>query len=415
MIKRFFSSQLVSGSLIVTLGTGLAGGINYLFHLLMGRMLGPADYGVLASLISLAYLLSIPTATLNLVLVKFVSNFKGKNNFASIASLFKISSKKILPWALSLLLIFLLFSPLVVSFLHLPSFLPFVFVLLLFFVSVFITINRAFLQGLARFSYFSLSSILENLLKLLVAVVLVWWGFKVNGALFAFLVGSILAYFFTFIPLRFIFSKKEKQTLLNRKEFIYFALPVFFSTLAFTSLYTTDVVLVRHFFPGSESGFYAALSVLGKIIFFVTSPIVSVAFPLISERYVKGARYRHLLWFSFLIMGTLSFLATLMYFLFPQLMIKILYGTAFLSISPYLGCFGIFLSLYGLCFLMTNFFLSIGKTKIVSLPLIASLSQITLICFFHQDLWQIIFISISLLALLLIGLLLYYWGNNKKF
>jgi O-antigen/teichoic acid export membrane protein len=73
MIKRFFSSQLISGSLVMTLGTAVAGVFNYLYHLFMGRMLGPVDYGILASLISLAYLLSVPTATLNLVIVKFVS------------------------------------------------------------------------------------------------------------------------------------------------------------------------------------------------------------------------------------------------------------------------------------------------------------------------------------------------------
>ena len=36
--------------------------------------------------------------------------------------------------------------------------------------------------------------------------------------------------------------------------------------LAFTSFFTTDLILVKHFFPPFEAGIYAALSTLGKII-----------------------------------------------------------------------------------------------------------------------------------------------------
>jgi len=99
ILKRIFSSQLISGSLVMGVGTVIGGGGNYLYHLLMGRMLGPIDYGILASLISLSYLLGIPMGTLGLVIVKFVSAFKGKKDFGSIGALFKIGFKKILPFS----------------------------------------------------------------------------------------------------------------------------------------------------------------------------------------------------------------------------------------------------------------------------------------------------------------------------
>jgi len=414
MFKKIFSNQLISGSLAMTIGTGIAGVGNYLYHLLMGRMLGPTDYGILASLISLSYLLSIPTATLNLVLVKFVSAFKGKKDFNAIRGLFKVSAQKILPFVLVFLLIFLILTPFIISFLHLNSSLPFILVLLAFFISVFLTINRAFLQGLLRFGYFSFSSILEIFLKLSVAIPLVIWGFKVNGALFGFLVGGIFGYLFTLIPLRWLFEKKNQKLKMGKKKILSFTLPVFFSTLAFTSLYTSDVVLVRHFLPGQESGFYAALALLGKIIFFATSPIVAVSFPLISERHASGDKYRHLLWTSLGLVGGICFLAMTVYFLFPSFLIKILYGSQYLPAVPFLGIFAVFLSLYSLSFLFVNFFLSIGRVKTVILPVVAGIFQIIFICFFHQNLRQIIFISVALAALLLVSLLLYCLQTIKK-
>ncbi len=411
--RRFFRSRLVIGSFIMSVGTIIGGAGNYVYHLLMGRMLGPTDYGILVSLISLSYLLSIPVGTLNLVIIKFVSAFKGKKDVASISALFRIGTKKVLPFSFLVLLIFLILTPLITSFLHLPSSLPFIIVLGAFFIGIFSTINRAVLQGLLRFGYISLSSILEVGLKLVVAVVLVIWGFKINGALFGLLIAGIFAYFFTFSPLRFLLKTNQQKLRLKGQEMLNFALPVFFSTLAFTSLYTSDVVLVRHFFPGEQSGFYGALSTLGKIIYFLAGPIIAVMFPMVSERHANGGKYKNLLWVSIGLVGIISFLGTVVYFLFPSLIIRILFGSQYLTAIPYLGFFGIFLSFYSLSFLFTNFYLSIKKTKVVIMPVMAAVLQIIFIWFFHQNLWRVVWISSGILALLLISLLVYYPQSEK--
>jgi len=412
--RRFFRSKLIIGSFILTIGTLVGGAGNYLYHLLMGRMLGPTDYGILVSLISLSYLLSIPVGAISLVIVKFVSTFKGKKEIGAISTLFKISTKKVLPFSFLVLLIFLILTPLITSFLHLPSSLPFIIVLGVFFIGVFSTINRAVLQGLLRFDYISLSGVLEVVLKLIVAVLFVIYGFKVNGALFGFLIAGVFAYFFTFYPLRFLLKKNQRELNLNGKEMFNFALPVFFSTLAFTSLYTSDMVLVRHFFPDQQAGLYAALSTLGKIIYFLAGPVIVVMFPMISERHASGEKYKNLFLASIGLVVIICFLGTTAYFLFPSLIIRILFGSQYSSAIPYLGLFGIFLSFYSLSFLFINFYLSIKKTKVVILPIIAAASQIIFIWFFHQTLWQVVWISIIITALLLVGLLIYWFQCTSR-
>jgi len=403
---RFFRSQLFVGSFIMGLGTILGGVGNYLYHLLMGRMLGPSDYGILASLISLSYLLSIPVGTLSLVIIKFVSAFKGQKDFASISGLLRVGTKKILPFSFLVLIIFLLLSSLVVSFLHLPSILPYVLVLFAFFIGIFSTINRSVLQGLFRFGFLTLSTVVEAGLKLVSALFLVILGFKVNGALGGILMGGIVGWLFTLFPLRFLWRQKQKREL-KTKEMFNFAFPVFFSTLAFTSLYTTDIILVRHFLPGTTSGLYAALSTLGKIIFFASGPVISVMFPLVSERHANGRGYKNLLIASSGLVGIICLLTIGFYFLFPSLIVRLFFGRGFLEATPFLGYFGIFLSLYTLSFLLINFYLSIQKTKAVVLPVMAAVLQVIMIFFFHQNLWQVVWLNIVLVALLFGGLLLF--------
>ena len=105
LCQRFFKSKLITGSFLLGIGTVIGGGINYVYHLLMGRMLGPVDYGILVSLISLSYLLSIPIATLNLVVVRFVSLLKGKKQTKSIGLLLKLTNQKVFLYSLLLFLI----------------------------------------------------------------------------------------------------------------------------------------------------------------------------------------------------------------------------------------------------------------------------------------------------------------------
>src|SRR3989338_1575153 len=69
-------------------GHGFANIGAYFYHLFMGRLLIPSDYGALQSLISLSNILSVPTVTLNTVVAKFVSTYVGKGEKEMISSLY---------------------------------------------------------------------------------------------------------------------------------------------------------------------------------------------------------------------------------------------------------------------------------------------------------------------------------------
>lgn len=413
-IKNLIANQLIAGSAVLFVGNIFASFGNYLYHLLMGRMLGPVDYGVLASLISVFYLLSIPVAALVLVIVKYVSALRGEKKLATVNYFYRWINRKLLFFGLLGFLIFLIFSSWISSFLHLESNVLLILIGLVSFIGIFSSVNLATLQGFLRFGWYTIVGIVSVVVKLVLAIVLVYLSYRVFGAILAILMGAVVSYLLALFYAKKIIGKKEERQGLNGREVVSYTLPVFFSILAFTSLYTTDIVLARHFLPSQEAGFYAALATLGKIIFFASSPIAMVMFPMVSERHANGKKYVNLLGLS---LG-LVFLACLgisgVYFFFPKLMINILYGSQYLPASSYLWLFAIFLSFYSFCYLLVNFFLSIKKVKVVLLPVIAAAAQVILISIFHQSLSQIIWVSINVLGLLLIGLLLYYFLNDDK-
>jgi len=97
------------------------------------------------------------------------------------------------------------------------------------------------------------------------------------------------------------------------------------------------------------------------------------------------------------------------YFIFPKFVVNLfLGGRDYLAIAGLAGFFGINLTIFSLINVCVNFFLSLNKTRIAFLIVIAALAQIVLIFTFHSNFYQIITVSIFVSSILLIFLMGYY-------
>ncbi len=410
LISKIIKDQFFSATFWVFLGTGFINVGNYLYHLLMGRMLGVALYGALESMISALYILSVPTLTMTLVIVKFVSSHKGRGEHVLINNLYSYVLNKLLIYGSIVLVILTIASPFIQSFLHLPSLILALILSLSFFVNLFYFLNKSILQGVSSFFKLSVLSILESFIKVFFAIFLVYLGFKVEGAYGAVVVSIAVALIVSFFYIKNIVKLgfTRRVNYIHSRDLLKFSFPTFVTSLALTSMFTTDVILARHFFPGVESGYYSALSVLGKIIYFAASPIVLVLFPMVSEHHARGENYKRFLLLGTILTLIISSLITVLYFLKPEFMVLLLFGQKYLAITGSLGIFAVFIALLSLSGLFANFYLSIHKTSPSYIVAFAASLQIVLIILFHKNLYEIIFISLGAAFLLLLGLLLYY-------
>jgi len=408
---KLLKNQLVAGSLVLFIGTTFANFGNYLYHLLMGRMLGPVDYGALVSLISLAYLIGIVSSTLDIVVARFTSIYKVKADYPRIYSLFKEFSQKFLFVGIGIFAIFALSNQFIGEFLKITHNQAIILIGSIFIIRFLVPVNNGLLRGFLNFTFLSVNGVLGVILKLGLGVVLVKMGFSVLGAIIGVVIADYLTYLFSFVPLRFLFNYRAKARAINWKEKILYAWPTFIVVLSLTSLFTTDVLLVKHFFTAHQAGLYSALSMLGKIIFFASGAIAIAMFPLVAEKHENGKKYQGLLNQALLLVGVISVGLTAVYFVAPKLMVQLLYGSSYLEIAPLLGIFGIFIALYSEVNVLINFSLSIHQTKVAFFPAIAAGAQALLIWFFHNSILQVVQISILVTALLLLALLLYNFGT----
>ena len=382
--------------------------INYGYHLIMGRVLGPINYGVLASIFSILYLISVVPSSASVSIVKFISSAKGNDE---VYSIYSSLARFVFILAGISSLVFMIFSPVVAKFLHIENFLIVTMVSFVLFLSLITLINQATSQGLLKFSGLVIPNLVSAVVKLGLGILLVILGWSVFGAIFAVVVGAAISYLYSRWFIKKILTGKNNKHF-NLKPFFKYSIPVLVQAFAFTSLFTTDLILVKHFLPEFDAGIYAALSTLGKIIFFAVSPIVGTMFPIVAGRRSRGESYEKVFLLSFAMTLAISGLVVVFYWLFPNIAIGVLYGKAYLSAKSELVWMGIFILFYTLSFLLVSFSLSLGKTRVIYLPLVAALAQIPAIWFWHRNLLQIIQISLVLAAMLFFVLTIYLSYNR---
>lgn len=413
--KEFLKHPLIEGSTIIFLGTLFGNVFNFLYTIFMLRLLPSGDKGVLFALISIITLPSLAANAITPSIVTFAGSYFAKKDLQHVHGLYSKILKVYLASGMLFFLIFLLFIPFLSEFFKISNHQLLLLANVIIFINFFNTINSGFLQAKLAFGFISFINILNPILKLVSGILLVMLGFAVGGAVVAIVVSALISFIFTFVPLKFVFNKNAKKESVSTRELIIYGLPSAIIILGSTSLITTDILLVKHFFHPFQADFYAGISIIGRVIFYFSSPIAIVMFPLIVQKTSKNESNKGIFILSIFLVLLPSIVITAAYFLFPNLIMNV-FGVK--NINPghwfLLGMFGIFISIYSVGSVLINYYLSIKKTNIY-VPIIVSVAiQIIGIWFYHESFLSVIIISIIAVLLLVISLLLYYPHATKK-
>lgn len=396
-MKNSKSDSLVRAGFVILVAYGIYQAANFFYHFISARMLGPAEYSIVASLFSIIYLVSMGSTTIQNTITKFTAEFNSKKDNGRVAYLFNHGLKKLILYSAIFTVVFLIMSPLIADFLKIPI-MPVLILSLFIMLSFVMPLNRGILQGLQRFKALGVNMVIEGIIKLILLISLIYLGLKANGAIAAVAISTLLAFCLTFPLLKF---RKEKSAKIDSKEIYNFSFISFIALFLVTALYNVDIVLVKHFFSAESAGHYAVLSLLGKVIFFAATSIGLVMFPKIAENSKNKKIFLKSLLFALIVSAFL----VVMYFLFSNQIVGIAFGNEYMDISGLIGMFGIFMTFLSLSYICVLHKLASGKKKFILNILIAVIIEIIAITLFHENLIQIISGLIIVNALLLLSLL----------
>jgi O-antigen/teichoic acid export membrane protein len=243
----------------------------------------------------------------------------------------------------------------------------------------------------------------EGVIKILLAVLLVFIGWKVYGAITGAIIGAFASFFLSFSSIKKILLSKERPHKI--KDVYGYSLPVFSMVATIMIFYSLDIILAKAFFPGVIAGQYAIASMLAKIIFFGTFPISQAMFPLSSEA-SKDKNKKHsknILKHSLLILGFGVLVALVVFWVFPELLVRIFSGSYYDLSSKILIYLALAMGLLSFTNLILLYKLSLGKVRNYWLVFIFLAFEIILLSIFHTNLIQYSIAFLFLNVLFLFG------------
>ncbi|VAW31328.1 hypothetical protein MNBD_CHLOROFLEXI01-583 [hydrothermal vent metagenome] len=404
-------------SMALVAGITLAYGLDYLFNLVVGRMLSPVEFSVVIALAGVAQVLVVSSRVIQTVVTRYISRFQaGDEADGRISSFFQSMYRASWRWGSVALLFLLLLSWPLTRFLQIDDVWPAVALALATLLMVVRPVIGGTLQGLQQFSALGMVQIAQAVLRLLLGGLFVWLGWGAFGAMFSLPLASGVA---LLVGWRLLDTAVKQKTAVHHQV----QLPEMFRYTSYTAagligyalLLNMDAILVRRFFDPVVAGNYSAAITLGKVIQFFPVAIIMILFPKAAQRQAAHRDASRLLLPAMGIVALACGGIALIYTLFPDLIVQFVLGAEYQVEGVVLGLVGLAMLLLSLANVWLNYFLSTEWTQYVYLIGLGVVLQAGMMAFFHDEVWQLpAAMAATGLWLTLAGGVIYFWQRRHK-
>jgi O-antigen/teichoic acid export membrane protein len=396
---KSLQARILSGSVVLLSGSGLTTAINLAYNIVVAQYLGPKGFGHATVVYTLLTVLSAVTLSFQIISTKLVAQQGSPEGMAAVYRGFHRSA-----WACGLLigLVLLVFQQAISDYLNLPD--SGLVALLAIGAAFYVPLGsrRGYIQGTYGFRRLASNLVLEGVVRLGGSFLLVNAGYGVRGVIAANAAAIAVAYFAAVPklaarvpnPLGAGYSIRETCQAL-----------VFFSGQVLIN--NCDIVLVKHFFPARMAGLYAAVAMVGRVIFAFSSAVVNTTFPLVAGTRNEERKDLKVIATSLLLVFGSGSLLAFGLCITPAWIWTRLFGSGFqitgeYSLPSLLALYALTTVVYSLSVVIITFEMSykIANTSWVQLAFSGIL--IAAICRFHSSLHEVIVVQIYLMVALFV-------------
>lgn len=410
-ILKLFSTPTARSSVFFYFGNFVLSFSRYLFHLILLRLLVPAEYGEFLSYLSLTYLLGIPTATIGTIVTKFVSDYKGKGDNVSINHFFYYLLKSLSPIVFILGSLLILFSGSLALVFKAHS-VAFIFLGVSVFVSLFQTLIVSYIIAFQKFIFQTVVGFGGVIVTIFLSILFIKLGLGATGAVLGQILAGVITSIILFLSIRknvFPRMSHGKNIQFNLRGFTGYS---FIFALGTASLVSTDVLMVRALFDSHTSGLYSALSILGRMILFGLTPLSALVLPIAAHRHAQNSATSSIflkLGSVILLFGTIG--AGIFSF-FPTQIITILSGLAYVEAAPLLSYFAFAMAFFAFSQFIIAYLMATGRPQANILLLVATLSQPLIFFLFKNSFSNTVQANFVLQLVLFLSLLVYIFNRR---
>jgi O-antigen/teichoic acid export membrane protein len=397
--SKSLHARILSGSFVLLLGSGLAAAINFIYNVAVARILGPTAFGHATAVYTLLTLISAVTLSFQIVPAKVVAQ---QSTPEAKAAVFRDFHRGAWGCGVVIALLMFLFQSSISAFLRLPS--PVLVELIAIGAAFYVPLGsrRGYIQGAYGFRSLSTSLVLEGVVRLCGSLLLVAAGFGVKGVIAANAAAIAVAYFAAApklpppVPnqLRLAYALRESM-----QAIVFFAGQVLINNC--------DIVLVKHFFTPAMAGLYAAVAMVGRVIFAFSQAVVNSMFPLVAGTGDEERKDLKVIATSLLLVLSIGCSVALALRFAPAGIWTTFFGPGFKIAGKYglpylLSLYAVTTVIYCLSVVMITYEMSYKIANTSWIQLAFSGLLVAGLCEFHSSLREVILVQLILMVALLI-------------
>ena len=392
-------ARLLSGSMIMLFSSALVGATNFIYNIAIARLLGAAQFGHATAIYTLLMLLSSVTLAFQIVCSKFVA--KNTDIAAKVSVYQKLHRRS---WQVSIVIgvVIVAASSVVTSYLNLPERIYVVLLGLGTAIYIPLGVRRGLMQGVYNFRRLAENYVLEVVVKLVGALLLLHYGLGVTGVIAAVVASMAVAYVAGIpgaafrIPARVGLPPSFDE---GMQATVFFVGQVTINNL--------DIILVKHFFPAGMAGIYAAVALVGRVVYMLSWSSVSSMFP-VSAGSSQERSGRAVMSTALLLVVLVASLFTMAIWLAPNSLWTMILGSGFNtqsqgSFSSLLVLYSALTGIYSFSVVIMSYEISrrIGNASWLQLGFSGAIALG--IYLFHSTLHDVIAVQLALMVLLLVA------------
>lgn len=398
VLQKHSSTTVLTGSFIMLAGSALVSVLNFGYNIEVAHLLGPVDFSHAAAAVTLLMLASCINLAFQLVSAKLIAQNDDSRGKAAVYQRL-LRNAWFVGAALTVSLFVLRAN--IAAYLRMPS--PFMIDVLALgmFFYIPLGVRRGAMQGTCQFVRLSLNLTVEATIKLVAAVVLLLLGMGTMGAVSAISISVFAAFL---LPNGDSQLRVEPQggnhpsILEGVQAIIFFVGQVIINNI--------DILMVKHYFPPGEAGLYAAVALVGRLLYFATWSVTSAMFPISAGTPVERES-RRVLAVPLLFVFGLSVLFVVFVASFPKFVMSVLFGSGFhqvsASVQQLLALNAVATGIYALAVVLITYEMSRRIANTGWFQLALSLALVAGVAAFHASLVQVIVVQQVLRVVLLIG------------
>ncbi|MBA2346746.1 MAG: flippase [Solirubrobacterales bacterium] len=282
------------GTLMVSAATFFGLGLNYIYAILLARMLGTGEFGLFSLALAVFNVLSLlALGGLDSAVLKFVTAHSARTDPAGArATVRNVLCHSIVLGTLFGSMLFLGSSPIAEQFFQKPE-LSALLILAAVGIPIWTTssVLVSTLQALQKVSQrIGIKYVSEPLAKMVFTVLLFIGGLSAQRAFGAFILALALSVLLAFLALRILLpaSPHTRDSPVSNREIMVFSLPLL-GGMGFASLAArVDILLLGYWAATSEVGIYSAAFQTSAILALILGSLESVALPMFSEAIARN-------------------------------------------------------------------------------------------------------------------------------